>query len=541
MSILKRLVDYLAPAGFILAVGAVAWSRFAPFGQPLPGGLRPWLIAAAALVLVHLILRWEDATRYLGVRQMKYGTNTFVLVVVVLGILGAVNYLVNRHTQRFDLTENQRYSLADQTKKVIQGLEDEVTLTYFQRERDMGRGRDRLREYEALSDNLEVEFVDPVQNPTRAQAFDITTVPTLVLQRGERRERISSVSEQDVTNALIKVTREGTKTVCVVEGQGERSTEDSSERGLSGAQTALTDSQYQVQSLFLLREKTVPEECTVVVVAGPEKDLLPEAITPLREYVRGGGKALVLVEPEFQESFPNLVGLLEEWNIEAGNDVVVDISGLGQIFGASELAPLVMDYPSHEITRDFRVMTLFAGARSMQAGEGTVEGVTAQDLARTSAQSWAETTLTLEGALEFEEETDRLGPISLAAVATIEGEAPAAEPEAPAEDAGEGGEDAGDESDEEEDPPLEGRVVAVGDADFASNQLLGFQGNQDFFLNAVAWLAEDADLISIRPKEPENQSLFLSRQVQQNVAWVALVILPLIFVVAGVVTWWRRR
>ena len=71
----------------------------------------------------------------------------------------------------------------------------------------MDAGRDRLREYEALSDRLKVEFVDPVKNPTRAQAFDITTVPTLILQRGERRERISSASEQDITNALIKVTR----------------------------------------------------------------------------------------------------------------------------------------------------------------------------------------------------------------------------------------------------------------------------------------------------------------------------------------------
>jgi ABC-type uncharacterized transport system involved in gliding motility auxiliary subunit len=529
MSILKRLVDLLAPLGFVIAVGAVAWARA---GQSLPGGLRPWLIAAAALVLVHLILRWEDATRGFGRRQLKYGTNTFVLVLVVLLILGAANYLVNRHTKRFDLTEGQRYSLSDQTRKVVAGLEDEVTVTYFQREREMLGGRDRLREYQALSDNLQVEFVDPVQNPSKAEAFDVRGPwPILIVQRGDRRERVSSDSEEEITNALLKVTREGTKTVCIVEGQGERSTEDSSERGLSGARAALTKNLYEVQTVFLLREKAVPAECTVLVVAGPERDLAPEAISPIREFVAGGGKALVMVEPEFKEPFPNLVGLLEEWNIEAGNDVVVDISGMGQVFGASELAPLVMDYPYHAITRDFRLMTLFAGTRSMQAGEGSIEGVTTQDLARTSEQSWAETTLTLEGALEFEEATDRLGPISLAAVATVGGEPPAAEPPAPDEDLEE----------DEEPGASEGRVVAVGDSDFASNSLLGFQGNQDFFLNVVAWLAEDADLISIRPKEPENQSLFLSRQVQQNVAWVALVILPLLFVVAGVVTWWRRR
>jgi ABC-type uncharacterized transport system involved in gliding motility auxiliary subunit len=539
MSILKRLVDTLAPAGFILAIGAIAWTRVTPGGHALPGGLRPWLIAAAALVLVHLILRWEDATRYLGVRQMKYGTNTFVLVVVVLAILGAANYLVNRHTKRIDLTENQRYSLADQTRKVVQGLEDEVTITYFQRERDMDAGRDRLQEYEALSDRLKVEFVDPVRNPTRAQAFDITTVPTVILQRGERRERISSVTEEEITNALIKVTREGSKTVCFVEGEGERSPEDSGERGFSGAKSALTDSQYEVQDVFLLREKSVPEECSMVVVAGPEKDLTPEAIAPLRDYVRTGGKALIMVEPEFKESYPNLVELLGEWNLQVGDDVVVDISGVGQIFGASELAPLVMDYPSHEITRDFRVMTLFAGARSVQAGEGTVEGVTAQDLARTSAQSWAETSLTLEGALEYEEDKDRLGPISLAAVATIEGEAPSSSDTTDEE--AEGGQESEDTSDTEDETAPEGRVVAVGDVDFASNQLLGFQGNQDFFLNVVAWLAEDADLISIRPKDPENQTLFLSQQVKTNVWLMALIILPGFFVVAGIVSWWRRR
>jgi ABC-type uncharacterized transport system involved in gliding motility auxiliary subunit len=541
MSILSRLVAALAPLGLVIAVGALVWTLAGP--SPLLGGLRPWLIAALALVLVHLILRWEDVSRGLGLRQLKYGTNTFVLVLVVLGILGGVNYLVTRHPQRVDLTENQRYSLSDQTRKVLAGLEDEVTITYFQRERDMLRGQDRLREYQTFTDKLQVEFVDPVQSPTRAEAFDVRGPwPILIVQRGDQRERISNDSEQDLTNALLKVTREGRKTVCLVEGQGERSAEDSSERGYSGAKTALTESQYEIQTLFLLREGAVPEECSVLVVAGPEKDLAPEAISPIREFVQAGGKALIMVEPEFKEAFPNLVGLLEEWSLEAGSDVVVDISDMGQLFGVSELAPLVIDYPYHAITKDFRLMTLFAGARSMQAGGGSVEGVTAQDLGRTSPQAWAETTLTLEGALEFEEETDRLGPISLVAAATIAGEAPEPSPSpSPSAEEDSDEEDSDEEGADDEGKAPEGRVVAVGDADFASNSLLGFQGNRDFFLNVVAWLAEDADLISIRPKEPENQSLFLSRQKQQMVAWVALVILPFVFVIAGVVTWWRRR
>jgi ABC-type uncharacterized transport system involved in gliding motility auxiliary subunit len=164
--------------------------------------------------------------------------------------------------------------------------------------------------------------------------------------------------------------------------------------------------------------------------------------------------------------------------------------------------------------------------------------VSASDLVKTSDQSWAETDLTLKGPIQFEEGKDTKGPVSLAAVATVRGPAPAPTP-TPAPAAG--ASPAPSPSPAEEAKAPEGRVVAVGDADWATNALLGFQGNQDFFLNTVAWLAQDADLISIRPKEAENQALFLDRQKQQNVALTALVLLPGIFVVAGIVSWWRRR
>jgi ABC-type uncharacterized transport system involved in gliding motility auxiliary subunit len=532
MGTLKKLVDLLAPLGFILAIAALAWERIPFITKPLPGGLRPYLIAAGALVLLHLVLRWEDVVRGLGRRQLKYGTNTFVLVVVTLGILGAANYLLARHTKRFDLTKDQRYSLSDQTRKVLSGLKDDVKITYFQRQRDMARGQDRLKEYQALSSHLKVEFVDPVQSPAKAQAYDVRGPwPILVVEKADKRERISNDGEQDVTNAIIKVNREGKKTVCMLEGEGERSGEDSGERGFSGVKSSLTKSLYDVKNVLLMREKTVPADCTVLLVAGPEKDLLLDTAAAIRDFVKKGGKAFVMVEAELKEPYPNLVALLKDWNIEAGSDVVVDVSGMGQLLGLSELAPLAMDYPYHAITQNFRLSTVFGAARSVQAGKGTVEGVSAQDLVKTSERSWAETDTTLKGPIRFEEGKDKMGPISLAAVATVKGPTPSPTPTpSPAPSPA-----------PEEPKAPEGRVVAVGDADFASNSLLGIQGNQDFFLNSVAWLAEDVDLISIRPKEPENQALFLSRQVQQNVAWLALVVLPGFFVVLGVFTWWRRR
>ncbi len=542
---MKKLVDVLAPLGFILAIAALAWERIPFISKPLPGGLRPYLVAALALVLLHLVLRWDVVARSLGRRQLKYGTNTLVLVVVVLGILGAANYLLARHTKRFDLTKDQRYSLSDQTRKAVSGLKDDVKITYFQRQRDMAQGQDRLKEYSALSPHLKVDFVDPVQSPAKAQAYDVRGPwPILVVEKGDKRERVSNDGEQDITNAVIKVNRQGKKTVCMLVGEGERSGEDSGERGFSGVKSSLTKSLYDVKDVFLMREKTVPSDCTVLVVAGPEKDLLPETTSAIRDYVKKGGKALVMVEPELKEHYPNVVALLKDWNVVAGNDVVVDVSGMGQLLGLSELAPLAMDYPYHPITQNFRLSTVFGAARSMSAGKGTVEGVTAQDLVKTSERSWAETDLTLKGPIKYDEGKDTKGPVSLAAVATVKGPTPAPSPTpspAASPAASPASSPSPSPSPAEEPKAPEGRVVAVGDSDFASNALLGIQGNQDFFLNAVAWLAEDADLISIRPKEPENQALFLSRQVQQNVAWLALVLLPGFFVVLGVVTWWRRR
>ena len=531
MNVLKRLLDFLAPLGFVVIVGALAWQRL---GKTLPGGLRPWLAGGAALVVLHLVLRWEDVARGLGRRQMKYGTNTAVLTLVVLGILGAVNYLVVRHPARFDLTANKRYSLSDQTRKIVSSLKDEVKITYFQRSREMGPGPDRLKEYQALSGRLKIEYVDPVKSPAKAQALDVRGPwPILVVERGDRRERATNDSEQDITNALIKVTREGKKTVCLAEGEGERSGEDSSERGLSGAKTALGRSQYETKNVLLLREKTVPAECTVLIVAGPEKDLLPEATAAIRSYVKGGGRALLMVEPELKTPSPNLGALLKEWNLEAGPNVVVDISGMGTLFGAGELTPIALDYPWHPITKDFKLMTLYHMARSMEAGKGTIEGVSAQNLVQTSPQSWADTDLALKDPIRFEEGKDRQGPIALGAVATVRAPSPSPSPSpAPSPSPSPA---------EEEKKTPEGRVVAIGDSDFASNQLLGFQGNQDFFLNTVAWLAEDLDLISIRPKEAEDNRLFLTQRQQQNVAWIALVLLPGLFVILGVVTWWRRR
>jgi ABC-type uncharacterized transport system involved in gliding motility auxiliary subunit len=289
----------------------------------------------------------------------------------------------------------------------------------------------------------------------------------------------------------------------------------------------------------------------VLLLAGPQTDPMPQVIESVRAFVAAGGKALVMAEPPLATPTPNLDGLLAGWNLVAGKDVVVDVSGMGQLFGAGELTPMVAEYPFHDITRGFRVMTAFHEARSLQAmAEGApAPGVSAQNLVMTSEASWAESDLSLKAPVQADEK-DRRGPIALGAVATITVVAAPSPDASPAADAS----PSASPSPEDTEPPdaepadaepaapaREGRVVAIGDADFASNALLGFQGNRDFFLNAVAWLAEDADLISIRAREPDDQRMFLTQTQQQTIAFIALLLLPGLFVGLGVWSWWTRR
>ena len=190
---------------------------------------------------------------------------------------------------------------------------------------------------------------------------------------GQKREKLTNDSEQDITNGLIKVTRDTTKTVCFVAGEGEADLDDPSGRGYTAAKAALGKSQYQTKKFVLVQEGKIPADCTVVVVPGPQKDLLPGVVGALRDYAQGGGRLFVMVEPEMKGTgpFPNLDSLLKEWNVETGKDVVLDVSVQNQLAGTGPLTALAAQYPYHEITKDFRMATAFQTARSMKAGTGT--------------------------------------------------------------------------------------------------------------------------------------------------------------------------
>ena len=212
--------DFLSVLGF-LVLFANAWLERA--GRALPGGVKAeWLTwGGLALLVIGLAFRIPDFAKSMGARRMKYGTNTLVFILIVAAVLVGVNWLANRYPKRFDVSKDNRFSLSEQTRKIVAGLKADLTLTYVQRTASSSTGtKDTLREFQALSPRVKVEFLDPQKDPGKVRELDVAQLPTIVVGLGDRREKILSDTEQDITNAILKLSRTEKKTVCFASGEG---------------------------------------------------------------------------------------------------------------------------------------------------------------------------------------------------------------------------------------------------------------------------------------------------------------------------------
>jgi ABC-type uncharacterized transport system involved in gliding motility auxiliary subunit len=525
--IVKRITGFIGWLGTALVFGAVAIRFLRPEWMQY-GQYMTW--AGLVFILIYMAGQWRDVVTFYGTRQARYGTVSLVGILVAIGIFIAVNYLGVRQTKRWDLTENQAYSLSDQTLRILHNLDAPVQFTVYDQETGFDRFRPRLESYQYESEQVKVEYVDVDRQPGRAKEAEITAYGTVVATYKDREQRLTNTEEQDITNALIKLVSGAEKKVYFTQGHGERDTTSADRmRGYNAIAEALGRDNFGVAPLPLIQQKEVPADATVVVIAGPTTDFLQPEIDALKRYIAKGGKVLFLIDPpgESAGDVPNVLGLLKEWSIELGNDVVLDASGIGQLFGGDATVPVVMNYPAHPITQGFRVMTAFPHARSAKAVEGGSH--TPQSILETSAQSWAETDFKslATGQVEFNEGGDRRGPISVGyAISAPATEAP------PPPLAGNASPDA---------PKPESRIVAIGDSDFAGNNALGVQGNQDLFLNTINWLAQQEDLIAIRPREAQDRRLSLTADDQTRIMWLSLFVVPGLMFAAGIYTWWKRR
>jgi ABC-type uncharacterized transport system involved in gliding motility auxiliary subunit len=457
------------------------------------------------------------ASHWLKARQTKYATYATVYTLIAIAIVVAANILADRYNKSYDATSNKRYSLSEQTAKIVKGLKQDATITYFNQSTRFRDGKDLLDQYSNLSPRVKVEYVDPDKNPQLAREAGIRNLGTAIVQVGARKEEAKSMTEEGITGAFIRDLKNTTRTVCFVSGSGEHQIDDSQRDGLSRFKDLLGKDDYQSKSIDLLQKAEVPSDCTTLVVAGPTRNYEQPEVDAIKKYVEAGGRALLMLDPPLKLGRSDiadndaLTNLLQSWGVSLNKDLILDLNPLGQLAGVGPQVALVTHYGSQPIVNDMKgTATGFPLSRSLEIK--STDKTSVEKLFDSSSTSLATANLS-SPSVNVNDPKNRKGPLTLAAAGTY---------------------NTGKEN-------SQGRFVVVGSSSWAANGFINFNGNNDLALNAVNWLSSDEDLISIRPKEPEDRRITMTRA---QLSWVRLTsqfLLPIAVVFAGVTVWWKRR
>lgn len=467
------------------------------------------LIGGGVLLVGGIVLGFGGILKFFSRRSSQLGTNTTILSLAVLAILGILNFVSYRHHKRFDLTSEKLYTLSDQTKKVVRGLSQDITVVRFAKSPNT-QLNDLMTEYKNLSPRIKFENVDPTEKPEVAKEYGATRMGDVIVAAGPRRQPLEpgvdgAYAEQDITATIMKVTRTSMKMVCFVTGHGERSLSDSGAEGYALAEQGLRKEGYNTNSINLVTENGVPSSCDILVIAGPAQGYFTQEAALVSKYLDAGGKVLIEVDPETD---PKLDEIFQAWNINVGKNVVVDASGVGRLFGTGPATPLVVDYGDSPITKNLQGgMTFFELARTVSIADKSKSDPQAVELLKTSARSFTIPKLVQE--VRFNPNT--AGPLSLGVAASRQ---------------------SGDKS---------SRLVVIGNSHFAEDQWLGLQRNGDLFFNTIDWLAQDENLISIRPKPPTARRITLTEGQMAGLQWFELFFLPAFVILVGISIWWKRR
>ncbi len=457
------------------------------------------------------------AARWLKARQTKYAAYAFVYVAAVIAALVVLNILGNRYNKSLDTTANKRYSLSPQTAKIVKGLKQNATITYFNQSTRFTEGKDLLDEYANLSPRVHVDYVDPDKDPELAREDGVRDFGTAVVEIGAKKDTAKSMTEEGITGSLIRDLKGNTRIVCFVTGSGEHQVSDTERDGLSQFSDLLGKEEYQTKAVDLLQKAEVPDECTTLVIAGPTRDYLEPEVDAIKTYVESGGRALFLLDPPLQMGQSAIAGndaltnLLESWGVTLDKDLVLDFNPIGQVVGLGPQVALVTQYDSQPIVSELKGTAVgLPITRSLEVkdtGKSTV-----QKLFDSSDNSLATSDLN-SPSVNLRDPKNKKGPFTLAAAGSF---------------------DTGKQN-------SQGRFVVVGSSSWVANRFIGFNGNSDLALNTVNWLSSDEDLISIHPKPPDDRRITMTRAQLNRVRLSSQFGFPLVAIVVGIGIWWKRR
>ena len=304
------------------------------------------------------VLTWRRTG--LNPAQTKYAGYATVYIVVIIGVLAAANFLANRYDQSWDSTHNKQFSLSDQTIKVVKGLKSDVRMVYFGDQQSFAGAKDLLDRYSVLSPKLHPDYIDPTRNPQKARSEGYRSDSPIIVEAGTRREGAKSLTEEEVTGALIRSLKTGERNVCFVNAANERSIDEEGSSGISLLKQLLQRDNYKVRSETLKPAAAgaeagkqvqigqapaapsnveVPKDCTALVAAGPQLAYPSPIVQAIKTYVENGGRALFMLDETLKigRSEPaaentELLKVLDDWGVTVNKDLVLDLSGVGQIF-----------------------------------------------------------------------------------------------------------------------------------------------------------------------------------------------------------------
>lgn len=496
--------------------------------------------------------------------------------VLLLALLGMVNYLSWKYYKRFDWTAEALYSLSDKSRKVVAGLDEPIEAVVFMSPAEplFEPVQELLTRYAAESENFRLRLVDPEKNLAEAQSlvdrFSLSHLDVVVLARGEDRRVIESADladydfsglqaglgpqmtgfkgEQVFTGAIIDLAENRKPKIAFTVGHGELSLDDPSAGGLTELATLLGTDNFELEEWSPLTTPEVPEGTGAIVIAGPTTGFAQSEAASIEQFVEAGGRLLALLDPVIGPTGSvapsGLEALLSSYGIELGADIVIDPQNPIPFFGAETF--FVTTFGEHPITEPLRqaeVPVIVPLARSL-ALAGASEELGASTLLSTSAEGWGERDLGNLGAVA-KDDRDTAGPVLVAvAIERDRNDSQAVGPAGdgstePADPADAGGEPVGEVSSVESAPDL--RLAVFGDADFLTNGQLRNVGNAELAVNTLNWLVERENLIAIPPKTPEQVRLTLSGSQLRSIGILVFLVLPGLALVAGGAVYSRRR
>ncbi len=449
-------------------------------------------------------------------RQARFGATASLYTIVVIAALVMINWLGNRYNKTYDTTSNKRYTLSQETQKIVKGLKQPATITYIDKASGFAGAKGILDRYANLSSKVHVQYVDYQKQPTVARAYGLRYAGTAYVEIGPRREEAKALTEEGITGAFLKDLK-GVRKVCFVTGSQEHALDGTDSNGLSQFKTMLDRDNYQAQPMTLLDKTAVPSDCNVLVIAGPSADYTANEVSAVKNYVENGGRAMILLDPpldfgrEHIAENAGMVKLLDSWGITENKDLVLEQNPMGQLFGFGPEIPLVSSYESQPIVADMKnSFTGFPVTRSLAVKN--TDKVTNQKLFSTSANAIATTNLS-SNEVNPADPHNKKGPFVLGVAGSYN-------------------------TGKANDP---GRFVVIGTSGFLDNGMIGFQSNRDLALNTMNWLSSDEDLISIRPKASEDRRLNVNQHQMNSFLYFDIIALPFLLIIGGVAIFLKRR